>query len=295
MSVHIETIRPPTDQSFRLLRWRDNLKDMEQCDSGGRVTALQGAGERWHVHREMELTLVERGSGLRVVGDNIARFSGPELVLLGPHLPHCWHGLRQSTGWALQFHWPLEHPLRAVPEFAPLERLWQSARRGLLCGTPVRERIAPRLADLAALSAPARLGVLWQVLAELAAAPSDQMRELSVADFSVREGARHQPGIERVIRRVLEHYAEPQPLAAILSVAGMSKASFARQFPRYTGCTFTEFLSRVRLDHARQRILTTDEPVGAIAFSVGFNHLSHFNRSYRQAFGHPPTRDREVS
>jgi AraC-like DNA-binding protein len=240
----------------------------------------------------MELTLVERGSGLRVVGDDIARFSGPELVLLGPHLPHCWHGLRRSTGWSLQFHWPIDHPLRAVPEFAPLERLWQSARRGLLCSAAVRERVAPRLAELPGLSAPARLGVLWQILADLAAAPAGEMRELSRADFSVREGVRHQAGIERVIRRVLEHYAEPQPMAAILGVAGMSKASFARQFPRYTGCTFTEFLGRVRLDHARQRILTTDEPVSAVAFSVGFNHLSHFNRSYRSAFGHPPTGDR---
>src|SRR5436190_5896082 len=165
MSVHTETIQPPSDQSFRLLRWRDNLQDVEQCGPGGVVMRVQGAGERWHFHREMELTLVERGSGLRVVGDDIARFSGPELVLLGPHLPHCWHGLRRSTGWSLQFHWPIEHPLRAVPEFAPLDRLWQSARRGLLCGAAVRERIAPRFADLSALTAPARLGVLWQILA----------------------------------------------------------------------------------------------------------------------------------
>lgn len=292
MSVHAETIQPPIDQSFRLLRWRDNLKDVEQCDSSGRSTPVQGAGERWHFHREMELTLVERGSGLRVVGDNIARFSGPELVLLGPHLPHCWHGLRRSTGCSLQFHWPLDHPLRALPEFAPLERLWQRASRGLLCGVGLREKIAPKLHELADLSAPARLGVLLQILAELAASAPRQVRELSHADFSVQEGARHQAGIESVIRRLLEQYAKPQPLAAILRVAGMSKASFARQFPRYTGCTFTDFLARVRLDHARQRILTTDEQVSAIAFSVGFNHLSHFNRSYRRAFGHPPSKDR---
>jgi AraC-like DNA-binding protein len=187
----------------------------------------------------------------------------------------------------------MDHPLRVVPEFAPLERLWQRARRGLLCGAAVRDRVRPRLAELPVLSAPARLGVLWQILAELAGAPAGQMRELSRTDFSVGEGVRHQAGIERVIRRVLEHYTEPQPLAVILGVAGMSKASFARQFPRYTGCTFTEFLGRVRLDHARQRILTTDEPVSAVAFSVGFNHLSHFNRSYRQVFGRAPTRDRK--
>src|SRR5690606_19063111 len=130
------------------------------------------------------------------------------------------------------FHWPIDHPLRALPEFAPLEKLWHTARRGLLCGPAVRERIGPRLADMPTLSAPARLGALWQILADLASAPRNQLRELSKADFSVREGVRHQVGIERVIRRVLEHFSEAQPLLAILRIAGMSKASFARQFPR---------------------------------------------------------------
>lgn len=292
MSVHAETISPPTGQSFRLLRWRDNLKEVEQCDAEGKATPVQGAGERWHFHREMELTLIERGAGLRVVGDNIARFSGAELVLLGPYLPHCWHGLRRSTGCSLQFHWPLEHPLRALPEFAPIARLWQRAKRGLLCGAPLLEKVAPRLLEMPALSALARLGALFQILADIAASNSREMRELSESDFSVREGARHQAGIERVIRQLLEHYDEPQPLGAILRLAGMSKASFSRQFPRYSGCTYTDFLARIRLDHARQRILTTGEQVSAIAFSVGFNHLSHFNRSYRRAYGHAPSHDR---
>jgi AraC-like DNA-binding protein len=292
VSIHIESIAEVTGHSFRLLRWRDNLKDVEQCDGPGQVRRIHGAGERWHLHREMELTWIERGSGLRVVGDNVAPFSAPELVLLGPHLPHCWHGLRRSSGFALQFHWPLEHPLRLLPEFGSLKTLWQRAGRGLLFAPDTVSRVATEMEAMTTASAPVRLGLLLGILGELAAAAPRKARELSQADFSIREGSRHQANIERVIRHVLANFGEPVPLDAVLKLAGMSKATFARQFPRFTGCTFTEFLARIRLDQARQRILAGDESISTIAFAVGFNHLSHFNRAYRKNFRCTPTKDR---
>jgi AraC-like DNA-binding protein len=295
MSIHVEQIRSNDRQSFRLLRWRDNLQDVEQCDGDGQVSPVKGAGERWHLHREMELAYIEGGRGLRVVGDHIAPFHGPELVLLGPHLPHCWHGLRKSTGFALQFHWPLDHPLRGVPEFAALRALWQRAGRGLLFPAEVCGTVQGYFHELIRASTPTRLGLLLAILGELSAVPPAQFSELSRLEFGVRDGSPHQQGIEKVIRRVLERYEEPHSMAEVLKLAGMTKPTFARQFPRYTGCTFTEFLARVRLDHARQRILAGQESISTAAFAVGFNHLSHFNRFYLRAFGRTPTQDRAGS
>lgn len=292
MSIHVETITPLAGLSFRLHRWRDNLREVEQFTADGRVVPFEGAGDHWHLHREMELTFIERGSGLRLVGDHIARFHGPELELLGPHLPHCVQGLRRSTGLSAQFHWPLEHPLRALPEFVQLAPLWERARRGLVFGPAVCRRVGPRLLAMPRLSPAGRLGALLEVLAELAALPTSQAAALSRLPFSVKEGERYQAGIERVIRRGLERYAEPLPLSEALRLAGMSKASFERQFPRYTGCTLTEFLNRVRLDHARRLLLGGSEPINAIAYAAGFNHLSHFNRLYRRVYGLTPSAER---
>lgn len=292
MSIHVETITPLAGLSFRLLRWRDNLREVEQFTADGRVLPFDGAGDHWHLHREMELTFVESGRGLRLVGDHIAQLHGPELELLGSNLPHCIRGLTGSTGISMQFHWPLEHPVRAFPEFALLEPLWERARRGLLFGEATIARVRPLLAALPDSSAAARLGLLLQILAVLAAVPPSQMTILSKLHFAVREGERHQAGVERVIRRVLEKYAEPLPLSAALGLAGMSKASFERQFPRYTGSTFTAFLNRVRLDHARQQLLGGVDAISAIAYATGFNHLSHFNRLYRRSYGQTPSADR---
>ena len=292
MSIEVEKITPPAGLSFRLLRWQDNLREVEQFEADGRAVPFEGAGDHWHLHREMELTFLQRGSGLRLVGDHIARFCGPELELLGPHLPHCIQGLRRSTGISIQFHWPLEHPLRAVPEFALLAPLWERASRGLIFGPAICEEIGPRLVAMPRLSAAGRLGMLLQVLAELAAVSPSQITILSRLPFNVREGERHQAGIERVIRRVLERYAEPLPLSEALRLTGMSKASFERHFPRYTGCTFTDFLNRVRLDRVRRLVMGSSEPISEIAYVAGFNNLSHFNRLYRRVYGLPPSADR---
>lgn len=291
-AIHVETIVPPAGQSFRLLRWRDNLRDVEQFTAEGRAVPFEGAGDHWHLHREMELTYIERGSGQRLVGDHIAQLHGPEIQLLAPNLPHCARGLRRSRGLSVQFHWPADYPLRSLPEFAAIAPLWDRSIRGLLIRGPLLRRISPKLLTMPSRPPAERLGLLLQILTEIAAAPASRVVVLSRLAFSVQEGGRHQTGIERVIRRVMDIGEAPLAFAEILRLAGMSKASFARHFPRYTGFTFTEFLNRVRLDHARRLVLATDDPIGEIAYASGFNHLSYFNRLYLRRYGRTPSSDR---
>ncbi|MEM6380600.1 MAG: AraC family ligand binding domain-containing protein, partial [Bacteroidota bacterium] len=42
----------------------------------------------WHYHPELELTFIERGNGIRYIGDNIGSFESGDLVLIGENLPH---------------------------------------------------------------------------------------------------------------------------------------------------------------------------------------------------------------
>lgn len=291
-AIQVETITPLGGLSFRLLRWRDNLREVEQYTAGGKAVPIEGKGAQWHLHREMELTLIERGSGLRLVGDHMERFAGPELELLGPHLPHCVQGLKKSRGLSMQFHWPLDHPLRELPEFTHLAPLWERARCGLVFGPAACQRFGPRIRAIPSLTPTGRLGMLLVILSELATLPASAGKALSSMPFSVQEGERYQDGVERVIRHVFEKYAEPMTLAEALRLAGMSKAGFARQFPRYTGYTLTGFVNRVRLDHARRLLLGGQDPIGVIAYATGFRHLSYFTRLYQHVYGTSPSSDR---
>ena len=80
MKVSKEHVTHP-NQSFRLI-------ELE-------LAAFRG--ER-HRHRQLELTWIEQGAGLRFVGDSVQPFESGDLVLLGPQLPHAWVSAAEQTG-----------------------------------------------------------------------------------------------------------------------------------------------------------------------------------------------------
>jgi AraC-like DNA-binding protein len=77
-----------------------------------------------------------------------------------------------------------------------------------------------------------------------------------------------------------------------------------RLSPRYVGMLFesegttmTEFVREERLKRARSILLgprIAGRRIAEIAFEVGFNDVSYFNRSFRRRFGHSPSEVREL-
>ena len=56
--------------------------------------------------------------------------------------------------------------------------------------------------------------------------------------------------------------------------------------------SFSEFVREERLRRAHRMLLSPrfhDQRIGEIAYAVGFNDLSYFNRSFRRRFGHSPS------
>jgi AraC-like DNA-binding protein len=60
-------------------------------------------------------------------------------------------------------------------------------------------------------------------------------------------------------------------------------------FKKATGLHFTEYLSRVRIEKAKNLLLNPNLRISEIAFQVGFQSLTHFNRVFRRIVGRAPT------
>ena len=56
-----------------------------------------------------------------------------------------------------------------------------------------------------------------------------------------------------------------------------------------TGLNFTDYLSRVRIEKAKNLLLNPNLRVSEIAFEVGFQSLTHFNRVFKKILGQSPT------
>ena len=88
---------------------------------------------------------------------------------------------------------------------------------------------------------------------------------------------------------VSEHLHRAITLAELAAVAGLSVFHFLRAFKRTTGLTPGQYVAGRRIQRACSLLKTTHLTVAEVAASVGFDHASHFTRSFRLAMRVTPT------
>jgi len=85
------------------------------------------------------------------------------------------------------------------------------------------------------------------------------------------------------------NYTEDLSLDAVAQAAHMSRFHFCKQFKKSTGLNYTDYLGRVRVEKAKQRLVNPHARVSEVAYEVGFQSLTHFNRVFRKLNGESPT------
>jgi AraC-like DNA-binding protein len=83
--------------------------------------------------------------------------------------------------------------------------------------------------------------------------------------------------------------ADPLPLSLVARQAGLSESHFCRVFKESTGLTLTDYVNRRRIEWAKKELLKPEARVSEIAFHIGYQSLSQFNRSFARFTGNSPT------
>jgi AraC-like DNA-binding protein/ligand-binding sensor protein len=86
-----------------------------------------------------------------------------------------------------------------------------------------------------------------------------------------------------------KHKTEELSLADVAKAAGASVFHFCKVFHKSTGLKFTDYVARVRLEDARTRLLNPNLRISEIAYDVGFQSLTQFNRTFKRVFGQSPS------
>lgn len=100
----------------------------------------------------------------------------------------------------------------------------------------------------------------------------------------------HATRIGRTTAWIRENYGETLKIADLASLANMSVPSFHRHFKAVTSMSPLQFQKRVRLQEAR-RGLSSASAISTVAYDVGYESLSQFNRNYRRLFNLTPSDD----
>src|SRR6202047_3059537 len=97
------------------------------------------------------------------------------------------------------------------------------------------------------------------------------------------------PVVQKARDYIDKHKTEELSLADVAKAAGASVFHFCKVFHKSTGLKFTDYVARVRLEDARPPLLDSNKRVSEVAYDVGFQSLTQFNRMFKRVFGHAPT------
>lgn len=96
------------------------------------------------------------------------------------------------------------------------------------------------------------------------------------------------PRIDTAIEYIHEHLTEKLSVAVLARVVNLSPSRFAHLFAEMTGRTPVEYIERVRLDEARNLLLSDCASIGEIAARVGYENQFYFSTRFKKSFGVRP-------
>ncbi|MEW6130407.1 MAG: AraC family transcriptional regulator [Acidobacteriota bacterium] len=85
-----------------------------------------------------------------------------------------------------------------------------------------------------------------------------------------------------------EHFTEHLSLREQAEVVGVHPVHLAREFRRFYHCTVGDYVRRLRIEFACEKLAKSDAPLSEIALAAGFFDQSHFTRTFKQYTGNTP-------
>lgn len=97
--------------------------------------------------------------------------------------------------------------------------------------------------------------------------------------------------VRRAVEWIRDHHNSRLRIEDLCDASGMSRASLHRHFVALTGLSPIQYQKQIRLQEARQLLLSGDNSASDVAYAVGYESASQFSREYLRQFGAPPLRD----
>ncbi len=241
-----------------------------------------------HHHPGIEFLYIHQGSGIFLSDCHSLPFTAPALVYFGSHIPH---GIRVWGAYdrcclcyvpeAIEAAFPSSHPhLPAQPVETMMVR--------------VPARYQQRLLDIytaLAFEKEERTLFSYQIMAlhlqelNLIFQRLQDTDELYNLETATGGDVTRLPGKERlaILFGLIEARMD-QDLSAdeIAATVHYSRSQLYRLIREVTGCSFTTYLKRRRIERAKQLLRVTNLPIAAVASRVGMPQLPQFYRAFRE-------------
>lgn len=95
--------------------------------------------------------------------------------------------------------------------------------------------------------------------------------------------------VQKALRFIEENYARPITLENVAELVHLNSSYFSKTFADYVGEGFSKYLSRYRIEKAKEILVSSDILVTEIGPMVGFGDYTAFTRKFKQLTGVSPS------
>ncbi|MES2475460.1 MAG: helix-turn-helix domain-containing protein [Verrucomicrobiota bacterium] len=128
----------------------------------------------------------------------------------------------------------------------------------------------------------------YQSMVTLLQSFAEQLGDHAESLAIIEEGS-EPAAIAKARKYIHAHLDQPLPLGQVARQAGLSESHFCRLFKDSVGLTLTDYVNRSRIEWAKRELLKPEARISEIAFLIGYQSLSQFNRSFARITGVSPT------
>lgn len=256
----------------------------------------------WHWHAEIEIIIVNHGEVYFMTDDQKIRLKAGQGILVNQNIMHSVHPVNSdcncslySTTFHPSFLFGYGNTVMSGKYLAPI--LSSPVFRTMLLDE--QDTVSAQIMDLVnsviavnmtkkygyELATKSYLCQLWVILLEYVIPQNIQKHKntnLSLDESRVKEA----------IMYIEDHYSERVTLDDLSASIHISKSECCRCFKRTLQITPIEYLMKYRIFKAANMIQKDDphsHSISDLAFAVGFNNASYFNKVFRQYLNCTPS------
>lgn len=100
--------------------------------------------------------------------------------------------------------------------------------------------------------------------------------------------AQAHPVVRRAVQYITDHFDQPLSIQSLADELEVSPSYFSALFSKCMGIGFHEYLTRFRVEEARQLLTATQYPINEIAMTVGYADQSSFTKAFKRVTGITP-------
>lgn len=246
-----------------------------------------------HWHEEMEIIRVQSGKGLFCVDGKKYEASEGDIIILRPFVMHSINRLGDNdmsidaivfnlrlleTGegdvCTLKYFAPLLNEKHSVPCIVrPTDNWYHPFDKSMTSILTCDERAEGAEPDIKA-------NLYWMFYHIY------NNRLLNVSPNVADD--KHSYTVRLALEYIRAEYMNEITIEKVANHCGYSEFYLMKLFKQYTGTSCVDYANNYRLTVAGRQLRDTDDDIATIAYRVGFNNVSYFNRQFKKQYGMTP-------